>query len=150
MKTKQEIKDIIIKFFYLIDSDIKVEFFSNDDKNLNVYARIKSPQAFIGERGQSLVEIERLLKIIARKNSSEPLFINLDINDYKKRKGEQLEEIANKTADEVSLTGVGKKFPSLSAYERRIIHLTLAKREDIITESVDEGSQRRVVIKKKN
>lgn len=145
---KEEMKKIIFEFFRLIDPDIRVDFPASEENTINVCVKIKDPESLIGEKGRTLVETERLFKIIARKKSKDPLFVNLDINDYKKRKGDQLKELANSTADEVSLTGIGKKFPPMSAYERRIIHMALAEREDVLTESVDEGSQRRVVIKK--
>ena len=40
-----------------------------------------------------------------------------------------------------------KAFPPMPADERRIIHLELAKREDIVTESEGEGEDRKVIVK---
>ena len=35
----------------------------------------------------------------------------------------------------------------MSPYERRIVHMELADRKDVITESVGEGEERRVIVK---
>ena len=49
-------------------------------------------------------------------------------------------------ADEAILNQVSKKLPPMNAWERRIIHLTLAERSDVKTESQGERDQRHVVI----
>lgn len=145
MINKEDIKKIITDFFEKIDEDIKVDFFSEED-SLSVNIRTKEPQALIGEKGQTLIEIEKLLKMIARKKGN--LFINLDINNYKKKKADYLEQLAKEAAIEVFLTGMEKKFPPMSAYERRIVHMALSEEKGVITESIEEGSERRVVIKR--
>jgi len=71
----------------------------------------------------------------------------LDINDYKKKKVEYLREMARDAANEVSLSKKEKNLVSMPAYERRVIHLELADREDVITESVGEEPERSVIIK---
>ncbi len=144
----EETKKTVEEFFYFFDSDIKVSF-SLKERSFSIDIKMKEPQILIGEKGQTLSEIERLLKIIIRKKSEEPIFINLDINNYKKRKEDYLRELALDVADEVILTGVEKKFPPMNSFERRIIHITLAKKENIFTESVGDGEERRVVIKRK-
>jgi spoIIIJ-associated protein len=145
----EEVKKIIKEIFSYIDEDIRVIFELKEEKSLLVDVKMKEPQRLIGEKGQTLIETERLLKIIARKKAEEVLFINLDVNDYKKRKAEYLIDLAVDVAREVSLTGVEKKFPPMSSFERRIIHKTLMKRDDVITASDGVNEERRVVVKKK-
>lgn len=145
----EEIKKIINHFFTLIDSDIRVEFSLEEENSLHVKVKMKDPQVLIGEKGQTLSEIERLLKIVARKKTDNVLFINLDINDYKKRKADYLRDLAKEAGEEVALTGVEKKFPPMSPFERRVIHTTLSERNDIITESIGDGIHRKVLIRKK-
>ncbi len=146
----EEIKEIVKVFFNYIDEDIRVNFFEKQENSLFVDIKMKEPQVFIGEKGQALFEIENLLKKIVIKNKKEePIFINLDINDYKKRKADYLRELAIEAAEEVSFTGVEKSFPPMSPFERRIIHITLIDNKDVITESIGEGIERKVLIKKR-
>ncbi len=145
----EEIKKTIKDIFYFIDPDIKVDFRLNEENSLRVSVRMKEPQILIGEKGQTLAETERLLKIVTRKKTKDTLFINLDINDYKKRKEDYLKELVKEAANEVSSSGVEKSFPPMNSFERRVIHTTLLERSDVVTESVGEGPERRVFIKKK-
>ncbi len=145
----EEIKKTIRNLFLLIDPDIRVDFFLEEENSLHIKVKMKDPQVLIGEKGQTLAEIERLLKAITRRKTDHALFVSLDINDYKKRKTDYLKELAKEAGDEVSLTGVEKKFPPMSPFERRIIHITLAERDDITTESTGSGHQKRVLIKKR-
>ena len=124
------------------------EMVSKDSiKTININIRTDDPQILIGEHGQTLLEIQRLLKIILNKQIKKFFYLNLDINDYKKKKIEYLKNLAKDLANEVSLTKEEKILLPMSSYERRIIHIELAGREDITTESQGEGIDRHIVIK---
>ena len=73
-------------------------------------------------------------------------YIDLDINDYKKKKKDYLKELACSIANEVALSKKQKELPPMSAYERRIIHLELAERQDVSTESIGQEPERKVII----
>jgi spoIIIJ-associated protein len=108
---------------------------------------MKEPQVLIGERGQTLLDLQHLLSAMLRKKIESKFFLDLDINDYKKKKMEYLKELARSTADEVALTKKEKALPAMPAYERRIIHMELAGRGNVTTESIGEDPDRRLVIK---
>jgi len=87
------------------------------------------------------------LKVILRKKIKDQFYIDLDINDYKKKKIEYLKEMARSLADEVALLKKEKFLPPMSSYERRIIHLEIAERKDVTSQSFGEEPERKVVIK---
>ncbi len=142
-KIKNETEDFFKRA--TIEAEINVGMSEEDvvDINLNT----EDPEILIGEKGQTLAEIQRVLKIILVKKLGKQFFINLDINNYKKKKIEYLKELANSTADAAVLTKEERELDPMLAYERRIIHLELAGRADVATYSAGEGSERRVVIK---
>ena len=107
---------------------------------------LDDPQMLIGQGGQTLFELQRVLRILLNKKLENNFHLNVDINDYKKKKIEYLKGLARSLADEVAITKEKKILPPMSAYERRIIHTELSGRQDIITESQGEGFDRRVVI----
>lgn len=111
--------------------------------------KLEEPQILIGEKGQTLFEVQRLLRMILNKNLQKIFYLNLDINDYKKKKVEYLKSLAKDLADEVSFSKEQKILLPMSSYERRIIHTELSQRHDIITESQGEGFDRHIVIKPK-
>lgn len=118
-----------------------------DVVNLNI--TLEEPQILIGENGQTLFEIQRLLRAIVTKKIQKIFYLNLDINNYKQSKIEYLKRIAKELADEVALTKEEKALFPMPAYERRIIHAELMQRSDVITESREEGVNRYIVIKPK-
>ncbi len=65
----------------------------------------------------------------------------------KRKKYEYLRELAKSVADEVALTKKEKQLAPMPAHERRIIHLELVGRTDIISESIGQEPERKIVIK---
>lgn len=146
-QTLQTIKETVEEFFQKATFDVEIDLMPVENETVPVNLKTNEPQILIGEGGQTLNEIQRLLKAILKRKIDEPFFLNLDINDYKKKKAEYLKDLARSLADEVSLSKKEKILPSMSAYERRIIHLELAGRFDIITESIGQDFERKIVIK---
>lgn len=144
-----KIKEIIQEFFGQTGLAIEVDVKSPVDATVPINLTAEDPQFLIGEGGQNLIEIQRLLKAVMRKKivSLEPFYIDVDVNDYKKKKTEYLKETARATADEVVLAKKEKTLDPMSPYERRIVHTELASRTDVSTESIGEEPERRVIIK---
>jgi len=143
----EKIKKAAKEFFEKTGLTIEVEIKKPEDLTIPVNLTMEEPQILIGEHGQTLAEIQRLLKLVLRKKIEEPFYVNLDINDYKKKKIEYLKEMAKSVADEVALTKEEKYLPVMAAYERRIIHVELASRGDVTTESIGQEPERRIVIR---
>ena len=143
----EEIKKITEDFFKKTTFEVEIEFLPLQELTLPINLKTDEPQILIGEGGQTLVEIQHLLKTILKRKIQEPFFIDLDINGYKKKKIEYLKELAKSAADEVALTKKEKSLAPMPAYERRIIHLELAGRQEVATESVGQEPERRIIIK---
>ncbi len=145
-----KIKEVVREFFgktgFLVQS---VEIKTPEDSTIPISLKMEEPQILIGESGQTLTEVQRLLKMIIQKRFAPEshFYVDLDINDYKKKKKEYLKEMARNAADEVSLTKREKMLPAMSAYERRVIHVELASRGDVLTESIGQEPARLVSIK---
>jgi spoIIIJ-associated protein len=116
---------------------------------VNLEIKSDEPQILIGQQGQTLFEIQRILRLLLNKKLQKIVYLNLDINDYKKKKIEYLKETAKDLANEVALSKKEKVLSPMSSYERKIIHAELSDRSDIITESCGEGMERHIVIKPK-
>ena len=141
-KIKKEVKE----FFSKLGFEVEVEILQREGF-FKVNAQTKEFQDLIGEKGKTLLEIQHLLNAILKKKMGGEIFIDLDIAGYKERKIKYLKELAKSVADEVALTKKEKILEPMPAYERRIIHLELASRPDVTTESIGKEPKRRVVIK---
>lgn len=110
---------------------------------------IKSPEAasLIGHRGDGLKSLQHILRLIMVRKGGEGTVL-IDIEGYRDRQHQQLQELAKRKADEVMESGRLAVLQPMSSYERRLVHTALAEREGVTTESIGDGGQRRVMIKK--
>jgi len=69
-----------------------------------------------------------------------------DVRGFRATREAELQAMANLAASRVRQTGIAFTFEPMNANERRIIHLTLAESEDLFTESIGEGSDRKLRI----
>jgi len=149
MQDLEIIRKIINKFFEKTTFKVNIDFLLEEGKTIIIKLKAEEPQILIGEDGQVLKNIQYILKMILKRKIENHFYLDLDINDYKKQKIEFLKNRIYLIADKVSLTKKEKELIPMPAYERRVVHLALAEREDIITESIGEGNERRIVIKPK-
>src|SRR3989344_1892022 len=108
--------------------------------------QLNEPKFLIGQNGQTLFELQRILRFFLNRQLQKSFYVDLDINNYKKKKVEHLQFMARDMADEAVATRQKKILLPMSSYERRIIHAELAGRKDIITASRGAGADRRVCI----
>ena len=100
----------------------------------------------IGRRGQTLQSLQFVVNLIVRKEFGEGARVVLDVEQYRQRREASLRDMASKVADRVQQTGRSITLEPMSAADRRIIHISLADREGISTESVGFGDDRKVSI----
>ena len=103
----------------------------------------------IGRRGHTLDCFQYIVKLIVGQQTKAWLPIVIDVEGYKQRRYQTLRTLARNIAEQVEAKGAPFTLESMTAYERRIIHITLADHPDVTTESVGQGEARRVVIQPK-
>lgn len=69
-----------------------------------------------------------------------------DVEGFRATREAELQAMANLAAKRVRDSGASFTFQPMNANERRIIHLTLADQEDLFTESIGEGSERKLKV----
>lgn len=146
-KVLKKVKKTTQSFFEKAGFKVEVEAERRETGEISVRIKTEEPGTLIGQGGEVLKEIQHLLRAIIRKGTEENFYLDIDINGYKEKKERYLKETARSLANEAALTGEEKAMPSLSSYERRVVHLELADRSDVATESRGEGRERRVIIK---
>ena len=103
----------------------------------------------IGYRGETLNSLQTILSSIANKNNNSKIKVILDIENYRNKRKQTLEELAIKVAKTVSKTGKPVTLEPMGAYERKVIHSKLQDNKYVATHSVGEEPNRKVVISKK-
>ncbi|HEU65811.1 MAG TPA: protein jag [Chloroflexi bacterium] len=100
----------------------------------------------IGRRGQTLVSLEYITKIMVVSRLKTWLPLTVDVAGYKKRRRDSLQNLALYLAEQVKSKRRAITMEPMPADERRIIHLALADNPDVTTHSIGEGEDRKVVI----
>ena len=98
------------------------------------------------QTGELLEALQHLVNQIFGRHLPSGERLVCDVGGFRATREAELQAMANLAAKRVRDTGVSFTFEPMSANERRIIHLTLADSEDLYTESIGEGSERKLKI----
>lgn len=149
MKTKDLIRKTIeelLKKMSFKEAVVEIKK-QEDNPALIVSVQIDEAGQLIGQGGSNLNDFQRILRLLISKKIDEmPLFL-LDINNYREKREDFLKELAKEMAGQVAKTKSPVTLQPMSSYERRIVHVELAKVSEVITESIGEREDRRLVIK---
>ncbi len=99
----------------------------------------------IGRRGETLDSLQYLTGLSA--NAGNGYYkVSLNIGDYREKREQALTGLATRVARQVLKTGRSRTLEPMNPYERRIIHTAIQEISGVSSNSVGEGSSRRVVI----
>jgi spoIIIJ-associated protein len=100
----------------------------------------------IGRRGMTIDALQYLVRLITARRTTSKTPIMIDVQSYKQRRYDDLRTLAMNVALQVKTRKSSCRLEPMSAFERRIIHLTLADDPEVTTESEGEGESRKVVV----
>jgi spoIIIJ-associated protein len=101
---------------------------------------------FIGRRGQTIDAVEYLASIAVFSGAHTRRRVELDAEGYKERRRRQIERVALRKAEEAAKRGRPVQLTPMTPAERKIVHLTLRGRTDVLTASQGREPNRAVVI----
>lgn len=149
-KIQKIIKDFLKK---LGIDDVEIEIRKDSslkDKELlkaNIKISHEKAEDFTKEAAIGLNALQHILRILISKETPSQNFFVLDINNYREKREEFLNELILKTVEKVRKTKKPITLSPMPAYERRLVHLKLAEYPDIVTESFGEEPERKIVIR---
>ncbi len=100
----------------------------------------------IGPRGETLEALQYLTRLMVAHQLHRRAHFVIDVEGYRERREQALARLAERMADKTVQRGAPISLEPMSAYERRIIHMTLRDSTEVYTESAGEGKQRKVRI----
>lgn len=101
----------------------------------------------IGQHGDTIRAMQFMTSNALRNNNYEYSRVHVDVADYKKQRAERLAEKASEWIEKVKTSGEAMDLRPMNAADRRIVH-KVASENGLITESVGEGRDRHIVLKK--
>ena len=150
MSPQEQITDTIrtlLGHLGVILNDISVE---TDERIKSFRFVVSTPDSavLIGERGARLLALNHLVKrIIERELKDENISFLIDVNDYQKKRIDDIRIKAHMLAERARYFKSSVEMDPMSSYERLVIHSEFENDPSIKTESYGEGRFRRVVIK---
>jgi spoIIIJ-associated protein len=100
----------------------------------------------IGKHGRTLDSLQFLINRMVNKQLKETVRVILDINDYRKRRADNLKKMAIQLGEQAKTKGHSLTIGPFNAHDRRIIHLVLKEDPSLRTESLGEGEMKRIRI----
>lgn len=142
-ETKQYIEDMA-KEMGIEDLVITYE---TKGKYINFQLESEKAAFLIGKRGQTLNAIQQLAQLVANKVTKQFKIVRIDVADYRERREQSLEQLADRMADRAVRTKRQVALEPMPSYERKVIHNALSLRLDIETFSEGKDPYRHIVIK---
>jgi len=131
--------------------NLEVEVSSTEEENLiTITLKSEKSSSLIGYRGEILDSLQTLASAIANKGRDSYRRVIVNCEGYREKREETLKALAIKLADKAVSKGRKMKLEPMNPFDRRIIHSTVADREDITTESEGKDPARYIVIIPKN
>jgi spoIIIJ-associated protein len=129
--------------------DVTVEVESGDTSRLNVVgAGVEKDAlgALIGRKGERLSALQHLVNLMLSRRMGGWTRVLVDVEDYRGRRERQLRDLATRAAGRVLETGKMLQLEPMPALERRWVHIALRDHPDVVTQSIGEEPNRRIVV----
>jgi spoIIIJ-associated protein len=132
-----------------LELDARVEVATGTTSRLNVVGSGGSKDALgalIGRKGERLSALQHLVNLMLSRRMGSWTRVLVDVEDYRGRRERQLRDLALRAAGRVAETGKMLQLEPMPALERRWIHIALREHPDVLTQSVGEEPNRRIVV----
>jgi spoIIIJ-associated protein len=139
-------RDFLEELFEKMGLEAMIDI-TEDEDIMKINIKSNSSGVIIGRRGETLDALQFLTSLVVNRNNTTYKKIILDTEDYRKKRENTLQKLANRLAYKVERSGRSMSLEPMNPYERRIIHSTLQKNKKVETYSVGEDPNRKVVIK---
>jgi spoIIIJ-associated protein len=129
-----------------------------DEDAIRLTLQAQESGLLIGKQGANLNALQLLVGLIVNgggrgrarsldeAGEHSKIKVILDTEGYRNRRQASLEAMAHRMAEKALATGKIMEIHTMSSYERRIIHLTLAPLRTVTTRSEGVGPQRRLLV----
>lgn len=141
----EQVEVFLAGLFERMNIDVDLEI-TTEDGAINVSMTGKDPGSLIGRRGETLDAIQRITNYVVNRGGSNRVRVSLDAENYRQRRNETLEALAERVAGKVLKYRRNMTLDPMNAYERHVIHTALQNKDNISTYSIGNEPNRRIVV----
>ena len=143
----EQIRTFLSGLLEHMDAKAEVKVYEVEKNRYKVILEGEKLGALIGRRGETLDAIQQLTNYsINRGGESKRARVQIDAENYREKREESLERLANKVAGKVVKYRRNVTLEPMNAYERHVIHTALQDTQYITTFSIGTEPNRRVVV----
>lgn len=146
--TLQYARQLLEKIFESMGLSVGIQI-NEKENNLFIDIQGSGLGVLIGKRGETLDALQYLINLGVNKKSEAKCKVILDIEGYRMRRKQTLEDLALRLAEKAKQRGRNIVLEPMNSRERRIIHTALQGRDDIYTFSEGEEPYRKIIISPK-
>ena len=129
-----------------MDSAAQVKVYEMEKGRYKVILEGDKLGQLIGRRGETLDAIQQLTNYAVNTGSDKRIRIQMDAENYRAKREQSLESLANKVAAKVAKYRRSVTLEPMNAYERHVIHAALQDVKGVTTYSIGTEPNRRVVV----
>ena len=141
----QEIRKFLSGLLQQMEVQAEVKVYLPEKGRYKVFLEGQGLGAIIGRRGETLDAIQQLTSYSVNRTSSR-VRIQLDAENYRAKREQSLERLANKVAGKVVKYRRSVTLEPMNAYERHVIHTALQEVPGVTTYSTGVDPNRRVIV----
>lgn len=119
---------------------------TDDRRTIHVDIRGEDLGALIGRHAETLNAFQYVASLMVGKEAQQWVQLIVDVEGYRSRREQQLQQLARRMAEQVVKTGRRASLEPMPASERRVVHIELRGHPAVTTESTGEEPHRKVVI----
>ena len=143
----EQIRTFLSDLLEHMDAKAEVKVYEVEKNRYKVILEGEKLGALIGRRGETLDAIQQLTNYsINRGGESKRARVQIDAENYREKREESLERLAQKVAGKVVKYRRNVTLEPMNAYERHVIHTALQDTQYITTFSIGTEPNRRVVV----
>ena len=143
----EQIRSFLKGLLEHMDSAAEIKIYESEKGRYKVYLEGEKLGALIGRRGETLDAIQQLTNYsINRGGESKRARVQIDAENYREKREESLERLAQKVAGKVVKYRRNVTLEPMNAYERHVIHTALQDTPGVTTFSIGTEPNRRVVV----
>lgn len=132
------------------EATVRVERSEPDDRTGRVMTVVhiegENLSGLIGPHGETLNDFQYVARLMAGHALRRRADFLVDVDGYRSQRKESLRSLANRMASKAVKRGSPVTLEPMSSYDRRLVHIALRDHDEVYTNSVGEGSNRRVRI----
>lgn len=145
---RETVQELLVKM--KVEAEVTSSFAKADDRHgrdaLVVDIEGDDLSILIGPHAETLNALQYIASLIVGKELGHSVTLVVDVQGYRKRRSQQIRQIALRMADQAVKTGKRQTLEPMTASERRLVHIELRDHPDVTTESFGEEPHRKVTI----